>query len=334
MATSDIFEHIRPKLEAAGQSHILQFENSLSQAEKEALLTQLQQIDLDNVNHLYNEVCLPVRRGEAPAGSQDISPFPSVTKLSKTAAEEKARWESIGLNLIADGKVAALLLSGGQGTRLGFDHPKGMYDIGLPSHKTLFQMFAERIRRLQAFAAEHTGKTDVVLPWYIMTSEINHKETYGFFKQHDFFGLDAKNLFFFEQGTLPCVTHDGKIIMETPAVISAAPNGNGGVYEALKHKGALADMRRRGVACLHMFGVDNAIVKIADPVFVGYCYEKGADSGNKVVAKSGPEERVGVVCLKGGKPNAEYMGEQEGFASCKRRKPKQDVRSLSRKASG
>ncbi|KAK9471436.1 nucleotide-diphospho-sugar transferase [Dipodascopsis tothii] len=170
-----------------------------------------------------------------------------------------------------------------------------MFDIGLPSHKSLFQLQAERIVKLQQLAG-------AVIPWYVMTSGPTRAPTEAFFRQHGFFGLDAANVVFFEQGVLPCLSNEGKLLMDTKSHVAVAPDGNGGVYLALHKAGVLADMERRGVKHVHAYCVDNALVKIADPVFFGFAVESGLAVATKSVRKLAPDENVGLIVSKGGRP--------------------------------
>ena len=222
---------------------------------------------------------------------------PSVCASVRTStAEQLDSYRRTSLEAISRGEVGVLLLAGGQGTRLGVPFPKGMFDIGLPSAKTLYQIQAERILRLQDLAERQTGRADARVIMYIMTSEHTKARTEEFLKKNSYFGLDEANVVLFEQRMIPCFANDGTMILATKSKLARAPDGNGGLYWALRKENLTMDMRRRGVKYLHAYCVDNVLVKVADPVFVGYAIQNGADSANKVVEKAFPEEAVGVIC--------------------------------------
>ncbi|OQR87915.1 UDP-N-acetylhexosamine pyrophosphorylase [Achlya hypogyna] len=288
------------RLEEAKQDQVLKFyrENMLSNKEIDQLIHDLEFLDFDHLASIFKT---SMASDHAPTGQ--LEPLDSADSLAATSEEVLESWATTGLAAIAHNQVAALVLSGGQGTRLGFAGPKGMYNIGLPSGKSLFQLFAERIVRLQQLAAAAFPDVPqtILLPLYVMTSAMNHDTTVVFFKQHAYFGLDPAQVFFFPQGTLPCFTVDGKLMLESAGKLATASDGNGGIYAALAKSGALRRMDESGVQYVHVFSVDNALCKVADPMFMGYCIQKEADCGNKVVWKARPEESVGVVAKRGGR---------------------------------
>ncbi|KAH9081341.1 hypothetical protein LEN26_021361 [Aphanomyces euteiches] len=284
---------LRHRLEEFKQQHVLHFidQGKVTRYDAQLLLQDLASIDFDHLKASFERSM----HGPAADTSAALEPLTDeVTSLASSDKADKDNWTNIGIDAIRKGQVGALVLSGGQGTRLGFSGPKGMYNIGLPSEKSLFELFALRLLKLQ----EVSGGT---IPWYIMTSMLNHETTVSFFEKNLYFGLKRSQIIFFSQGTLPCLTVEGKLMLETPSKLSRAPDGNGGIYRALVDSGVLTQMESTGVKYLHVFSVDNAICKVADPVFMGYCIDKKADCGNKVVWKSRPEESVGVVAKRGGK---------------------------------
>lgn len=314
-----------------GQEHVLKFVDSgtISGGRVDALVSQLREIDPQRMNDLFKHTMCGSTASPGPQGGShatDMEPIETFVSMDSASAEDKEMWYASGLKAIAEGKVGVVVLSGGQGTRLGFDGPKGMYNIGLPSGKTLFQLQAERLQRVCQLARERnlprddgtSGASQVTIPWYIMTSPLNDAITRKFFADHNFFGLPMKDVFFFAQGTLPCLSNEGKIILESASKVAMAPDGNGGIYPSLQRTGALDDMRKRGIEHVHVFSIDNALTRVADPFFLGFCIESGADCGNKSVWKSHPEEKVGVVVKRGGKPCVVEYSEMSR-ESCERR---------------
>ncbi|KAG0005581.1 UDP-N-acetylglucosamine pyrophosphorylase [Entomortierella chlamydospora] len=297
--SSDIHQ-LKERYQAAGQGHLFTFYDSLSAEEQQELVDQLEALNVERVNRIHRKVTTcpsPMLSNQAAL----LTPLPEECFDSTLEApkEKILEWQTIGLNQISQNKVAVVLLAGGQGTRLGSSAPKGCYDIGLPSNKTLFQIQAERILKLQNLAQQQPGAVpNVVIPWYVMTSGPTRPATVAYFKENNYFGLESSNIVFFEQGTLPCLTFDGKIMMESKSRIAVAPDGNGGVYAALRGTGVLANMAERKIEYLHAYCVDNCLVRVADPVFFGYCVQKNADCGAKVVRKLSPDEPVGVICLR------------------------------------
>ncbi|XP_047522522.1 UDP-N-acetylhexosamine pyrophosphorylase [Pieris napi] len=294
------FENLKDYVSAHGQEHLIKYWPELNDNEREQLAGEIRKLDLAEMNETFH------RANETPKVileklDDELKPIPQTHyEAVPSLTEEKImEYENIGLQEISDGKVGVLLLAGGQATRLGFGHPKGMYDVGLPSHKTLFQIQAERILRVQQMAEEKTGKFGNIT-WYIMTSEHTKAPTAKYFKDHSFFGLNEGNIVYFKQGTLPCFDFEGKILLDEKHHIASAPDGNGGLYHALKSQGILEDIKKRGIQHLHGHSVDNILIKVADPVFIGYCKSKNADCAAKVVQKSSPSEAVGVVCRVNG----------------------------------
>ncbi|KAJ3732000.1 UDP-N-acetylglucosamine diphosphorylase [Lentinula guzmanii] len=308
------FESIKARYEAADQVHVLQFWPQLSDSEKASLLEQLDSLDIERVNRIYRKAVTAEAEASNPNATNDpVEPLPKSALESVTHVELANNWRRIGLEAVSKGQVGVLLMAGGQGSRLGSSAPKGCYDIGLPSHKSLFQYQAERISRLQTVAEQEFGKNagSVIVPWYVMTSGPTRRDTEAFFKEHNYFGLSPKNVIFFEQGTLPCLTMEGKVFLETPGSVAVAPDGNGGLYAATrsplksgdKSRTVLSDLAQRNIIYVHAYCVDNCLVRVADPVFIGYGISKQADCAAKVVPKASPTESVGVLACKGGRFN-------------------------------
>ena len=240
------------------------------------------------------------RAKEVHDNAAETIPFHPVFDLVGASQEERASIEEFGLQAIKASTVGAIILSGGQGTRLGFDGPKGMYNIGLLSGKCIFQIHVERIDGIRHLCRLDDGSLPSI-PIYIMTSDFNHKRILSFFSDMNYFGYPPNDIYFFEQSLELCLSKDGKIIIESPSSLSLAPDGNGGIYNALRTTGAMEDIQRRGLMHLHAYGIDNVLTKSIDPAFIGMCIRDGADCGNKVVQRLNKDEKVGVTVLRNGK---------------------------------
>ncbi|XP_070706293.1 UDP-N-acetylhexosamine pyrophosphorylase-like protein 1 [Pempheris klunzingeri] len=289
-------EEVEQSLEREGQSHVLHFWPELCEEERASFLQELSQLDLKRLRD-HCEGAAGAAASPPASLDEHIEPVPAevIGSVRKSDRKSLAEWRHEGLLQISENRVGVLLLAGGQGTRLGVQYPKGMYNVGLPSGKTLYQIQAERIHKIQELADRKHG-SECTVPWYIMTSEFTLVPTEKFFKENNYFGLEPSNIIMFEQRMIPAVTFDGKVILHGKGKIAMAPDGNGGLYQALVDNKVLEDMKKRGVEYLHVYCVDNILVKMADPVFIGFCVSKGADCGAKVVEKAYPAEPVGVVC--------------------------------------
>ena len=213
-------KEIREKYEKAGQGQVFAFYDELDTAGKASLYDQLAEIDPKYINDITEKALNPPKSSEQE-GEAKLEPLPesSTASILDSKPEDIESWYSSGLKLISQGKVAVVLMAGGQGTRLGSSAPKGCFDIGLPSHKSLFQIQAERIWKVQQLAEKKYGEEKVVVPWYVMTSGPTRGPTEKFFEEHDYFGLAKENVFIFEQGVLPCISNDGKILMESKSKV-------------------------------------------------------------------------------------------------------------------
>jgi UDP-N-acetylglucosamine/UDP-N-acetylgalactosamine diphosphorylase len=274
------------RLKSHGQEHALTGWDQLEPEERAHLIGQLQALDLDLLARLYR------RRDEpfAVPATNRIAPLPDVLP---DADDPDAR--RIGERALAAGEVAALVVAGGQGSRLGFEHPKGMFAVGPVSGKSLFQLHAEK-------ALARGRRYGVRIPFLVMTSSATHAETESFFQQNDYFGLSPDDVYFFRQGTMPALDlANGRLLMDGPGRLFTSPNGHGGTLTAMADSGLLDQLRHRGVRHVYYFQVDNPLVKIADPTFLGRHIRTKADVSSKVIPKDGPFDKLGNLVLIDGK---------------------------------
>ena len=284
-------------LKREGQEHLVAFWDDLDGDGRRRLAEQVRAIDLATVRDLFPGQAEKLGGPGDPAGcaGQAVGPG-DVVRQPKTDADGAA-WRNAaveGERLLAAGKVGAVVVAGGQGTRLGFDKPKGMFPIGPVSGAPLFRVLAEQVlaRGRRAGAA---------IPYYVMTSDATHDATVAFFEANGHFGLAPGDVFFFKQGTMPAVdAATGKLLLESKGRLALSPDGHGGILAAMKASGAFADMRRRGVELLHYHQIDNPTAVVCDPAFLGWHSLRNADASTKVVAKVAPTEKMGVVCDVGG----------------------------------
>nr|KJB32919.1 hypothetical protein B456_005G268300 [Gossypium raimondii]KJB32926.1 hypothetical protein B456_005G268300 [Gossypium raimondii] len=284
------------RLKDYGQEDAFALWDELSPEERHLLLNDIQSLDLSRIDRIIR---CSLRSQGLPVAAIEPVPESWVSSVDERTMDHKERWWKMGLKAVSEGKLAVLLLSGGQGTRLGSSDPKGCFNVGLPSGKSLFQLQAERILCVQRLAAQAMNEGSVTIHWYIMTSPFTDDATGKFFESHKYFGLEADQVTFFQQGTIPCISKDGRYVMETPFKFAKSPDGNGGVYTALKSSRLLEDTATRGNKYVDCFGVDNALVRVADPTFLGYFIDKGVAAAAKVVRKAYPQEKVGVSVRRG-----------------------------------
>ena len=281
------YEQAKALLEAKGQTHLLKYYDELSEDGKAKLLAAIEELNWDFEDALANPTDLT-------GANRNIRP---ISGLRHAVIEKrKAEFEEIGVQAIKDGKVAAVLLAGGMGTRLGVDGPKGAYDIGVT--KPLY-IFEQQMKNL----LEVVDKCGVKVPLYIMTSDKNHEQTTSFWKEHNYFGYEECDVKFFKQDMAPAVDYDGKIILERKDAPALSPNGNGGWFASMQRAGLCEDLHARGVEWLNIYAVDNVLQRIADPVFVGATILSGDNCGAKAIFKTNPYEKVGVLCKDGDKPD-------------------------------
>ena len=259
------------------QEHLLAHYHSIASEEQVSLLQQIAKLDFTLIQKLFTKT-----QAKQTSSKQKIQPF------TTTAQDPHKDYHKIGQSAIQQGSVAALLVAGGQGSRLGFNGPKGSYILNLAgAKKSIFQLHAEKL----------LSQSDSAIPWLIMTSELNHQETIAFFEKHNFWQYPKNKIKFFQQGMLPALSTEGKILLESPSQIAAVPDGNGGCFKALAQSGHLDWLKQQNVQHLFVFGVDNILCPICDPTLTGFYLDSNQPSCSPTILKSNPEEKVGLFTL-------------------------------------
>ncbi|MEO6006400.1 MAG: UDPGP type 1 family protein [Opitutus sp.] len=276
----------------AGQGHVFAFFDQLNPEQQKQLLAEAGEIDLGEIARLTET--LLKKGGAAGVNLEGLEPAP-YEHLPEHGGDAAAwaKAKLAGEEALRAGRVAAFTVAGGQGTRLGYNGPKGTFAVTPLKQKTLFQVFAEKIQA----AGRRYGRP---LHWFIMTSHQNHAATEAFFAEHKNFGLERGRVHFFRQGRMPAVSFDGKILMESPGAIALSPDGHGGSLRALNRSGALDLMEREGVDTLSYFQVDNPLVRCIDPAFIGWHVMKRSEMSSKMVPKAYAEEKLGHFCAQNG----------------------------------
>jgi UDP-N-acetylglucosamine/UDP-N-acetylgalactosamine diphosphorylase len=282
----------RPRLAETGQEHVLRFADRLDPAGRQKLAAQLEALDLPLIARLADEYVRNKPHLALPTDIQPVQAYPNVPDPDRRTLYRDAA--ARGEQLLKAGRVAAFLVAGGQGTRLGYDGPKGEYPVTPVKSKPLFQVFAEQL-------LAHSRDAGRPVPWYVMTSDANDAATREFFRKNAYFGYPPADVFFFQQGMMPAFSTDGRMLLGATDSLALSPDGHGGSLRALARSGALADMRSRGVEHLSYFQVDNPLVHVIDPLFLGLHDLTGSEMSSKTVPKADALEKVGNFVVADGK---------------------------------
>ena len=295
------FEQAQAKCKEYGQEHVLKYFEELTEQQQLALLAQIDATDMSIL--------------EACHKKEDIAKKGVITPLAAMELDEieanRECFTATGIEAIRAGKVGAVLLAGGMGTRLGSDNPKGMYNVGITRELYIFECLINNLMDV-------VKQADAWIHLFVMTSDKNHEATVSFLKEKNFFGYREEYVHFFMQEMAAATDYNGKIYMESKYQMSTSPNGNGGWFVSMKNNGLLDLIHEEGIEWLNIFAVDNVLQRIADPCFVGATIQKNCVVGSKVVRKAAPDEKVGVMCLEDGKPSiVEYYELTEELMNAK-----------------
>jgi len=282
----------KERFQQKGQGHVFQYWESLDQEEKKILQEQADEIDLDELGVLVSQLVFS-KEGSSLIDFSKFDPAPYEPLPADIHGDEKWQEAKVaGEAALRSGRVAAFTVAGGQGTRLGYDGPKGTYPISPIKNKTLFQLFAEKIKAARC-------RYDCEIPWYLMTSHVNHEATISFFQENNHFGLGEGSVRFFRQGRMPAVDFEGKILMESKGSIAMSPDGHGGALRALERNGILDEMEAKGIDLMSYFQVDNPHVQVIDPYFLGFHVLSGSSMSSKMLPKAYEKEKLGHFCVLG-----------------------------------
>ncbi len=305
---------LRETIQKYQQEHLLENWGQLDDDSRQQLLRSLQEIDFPNVASLIDLAINKSAADNLSSIAERISPLQQVVRLPQTESDKQTLQQAKqqGQAILDAGKVGAILVAGGQGSRLGFPHPKGMYPIGPVTDRSLFQIFFEQLVSL-------SNRHNVSIPYFIMTSDATHEETEQFLQEHNWFGYPPEDVFLFRQGKLPAVDDEnGKILLTNQSEIAMSPDGHGGLLQALKKAGLIEQMQQRGIEYLFYHQVDNPSVRLCDPVMLGFHVQHESEMSTKVVTKRIPQEKVGIVAeLDGVQQIIEYSDLDEELAKQK-----------------
>ena len=285
------FDEVYEYLKKYNEEHLLRFYDELSEDEKVTLINQIKNIDFDYMKDLYNN------KSGFEMGNKEIANIPAIDKMKI----DVSKFELLGTEMIKNGELAVCSMAGGQGTRLGFNGPKGTFMLNLDRPTSIFETIVNKLK-------DAYKKYGVLTYWYVMTSEQNNNETVKFFEDNNYYGYDKEHIIFFKQGELPLLDAEGKIVLKDKANVFMAPDGNGGIFKALGTNGILEHMKQHGIKYLTVGNVDNILIHMVDPIVLGIMSEKNAELLSKSFIKPSPEGKWGVFCKVNGRPRViEYI---------------------------
>lgn len=277
------------KLNRYKQEHIISLLNKLNKEEKAEISNQINRLNFKQINRLYKEL--------SKKDLEDTKNIEEIVALNKDklSHDELKHYNDLGEKILSNNQYALVTMSGGQGTRLGYDGPKGTFKIDVePESKFLFEILADNLKKINE-------KYNQIIPWYIMTSSENNEDIIDFFKNHQYFGYPKEDIMFFKQENLPLITPEGKLMIGNHKLIKEAANGNGGIFSSMYKNGIISDMKKRNIKWIFIGSIDNILLKLADTTLIGLAEDRNVEIATKSVLKNSPEEKVGAICKKNGK---------------------------------